>query len=211
MIPDAITGDFDSARPDVLEHYRAQGCRVVPEPSQNLNDLEKAVNMVLARPREEDARPLACVAYGAFGDRFDHELSAIGVLYRHSHMFEGPLLLAGERMTARLLASGRHVIAPDPVLEGPTCGLLPIGGRCERVSSSGLRWNLDAQALEFGGLVSSSNQLLPRDSGGSSSPDEDLEAHTGGWEDVCVETTQPLVWTTTVRPRGGSSESPLPI
>jgi thiamine pyrophosphokinase len=49
----------------------------------------------------------------------------------------------------------------DPEVEGrnPTCGLLPIGGRVEAVTTTGLKWNLDHQALDFAGLVSSSNQV----------------------------------------------------
>lgn len=47
----------------------------------------------------------------------------------------------------------------DEVGEGPTCGLVPLGGRCDRATTSGLRWDLDgARPLEFGGLVSTSNR-----------------------------------------------------
>ena len=34
MVPDAVTGDFDSIREDVLEFYKARGCTVAHNPSQ---------------------------------------------------------------------------------------------------------------------------------------------------------------------------------
>ena len=85
-------------------------------------------------------------------------------------------------------APGRHVPRPNPLIEGPTCGLLPIGGKCDKVHTSGLRWNLRGEPLEFGGLVSSSNQLLA-----------DPET---GLAEVHVSTTHPVVWTTVLRPDG---------
>ncbi|KAL3910991.1 MAG: hypothetical protein SGARI_001859, partial [Bacillariaceae sp.] len=47
------------------------------------------------------------------------------------------------------------------VLEGPTCGLIPLGCRCDSAVTSGLKWDLDGtMPLEFGGLVSSSNRVM---------------------------------------------------
>ena len=44
--------------------------------------------------------------------------------------------------------------------EGPTCGLIPIGSKCDKVVTSGFKWDLDGSIpLEFGGLVSTSNHL----------------------------------------------------
>jgi thiamine pyrophosphokinase len=130
------------------------------------------------------------VAFGAFGDRFDHELASINVLHRYTKFAR--LILMGERMTASLLMPGRHVLRPNALIEGPTCGLLPIGAGCDAVWTSGLRWNLRGEPLRFGGTISSSNQMLG-------------DAATGGIAPVTVTTTHPLVWTTVLRPEGWPS------
>ena len=206
MTPDAVTGDFDSIRPEVLDFYRQRGTRIHHDPDPNSTDFDKALRLV------EDAQDAAMrsarncatpggsgqhsttratrrwtvIAFGAFGDRFDHELASINVLHRY-RKFER-LILMGQRMTASLLMPGRHVIRPNALIEGPTCGLLPIGGRVESVWTSGLRWNLRGEALEFGGLVSSSNQMT--------------SDAAGGIEPISVTTSHPLIWTSVLRPEG---------
>ena len=50
MLPDAITGDLDSAREGVLDFYSERGTRVVPNPSQDSNDLEKVSKLRPLRP-----------------------------------------------------------------------------------------------------------------------------------------------------------------
>jgi len=74
-----------------------------------------------------------------------------------------------------LLRPGRHVIIPLPTIEGPTCGLLPIGGRTT-VTSRGLQWDVHEQELAFGHLISSSNRITE--------------------STVYIETSHALVWTT---------------
>lgn len=195
MVPDAVTGDFDSIRPDVLDFYRERGCHIAHDPSPNSTDFDKALHLVeeaqaaAASPCEHAItnKRWTVICFGAFGDRFDHELAAINVLYRYRDRFDR-LMLMGERMTACLLPAGRHILRPNTLIEGPTCGLLPIGGRCDAVWTSGLRWNLRGGPLEFGGLISSSNQML-------------AQPETGAME-VRVTTTHPLVWTTVLRPDG---------
>ena len=45
--------------------------------------------------------------------------------------------------------------------EGPTCGLIPLGCRCESITTTGLKWDLDGTTpLCFGGVVSSSNRMM---------------------------------------------------
>ena len=197
MVPDAVTGDFDSIDPDVLEFYRQRGCTIAHDPDPSCTDFDKALKLVEEAQaaahrscKHGQPRRWTVVAFGAFGDRFDHELASINVLHRH-RCFER-LILMGERMTATLLPPGRHHIQPNALIEGPTCGLLPIGGPCDAVWTSGLRWDLDGERLEFGGLVSTSNQMLS-------------DPATGALEPISVTTTHPLVWTTVLRPDGWPS------
>lgn len=57
----------------------------------------------------------------------------------------------------RALPVGKSRITVAAPFEGPTCGLLPLGAPATRVTTSGLKWNLDAGELAFGALVSSND------------------------------------------------------
>lgn len=115
------------------------------------------------------------VGLGAFGGRFDHEMQAISLLHAYTSRFHR-LVLMGAGNVAFLLEPGlAHAIEPDLRFEGPTVGLIPVGGPCQTVTTEGLRWNLDGRGLEFGVCVSSSNLVV-----------EDV---------VRVTTDAPLVWT----------------
>ena len=92
----------------------------------------------------------------------------------------GSMLLLSEHSLGMVLPPGDHELVPDRRLEGPICGLVPLGGACSRVLTTGLKWNLDGSSLAFGGAVSSSNELDP--CAGS----------------VTVSNSHPLLWTTSV-------------
>ena len=209
-VPDLIKGDLDSLRPDVRARYEALGVRVVLDPDQETNDLDKALRSVISeRERllldrswggEDDGdreggrgSPPAAPAslevsiYGAFGGRFDQEMASMQALYRWGDALSHRIVLysedtcafllpAGVTNEVRLPALGREGGAggartsssrgdggdgPWPMGEGATCGLIPLGGRCDYVRTTGLRWNLDGTApTEFGGLVSTSNRIV---------------------------------------------------
>lgn len=115
------------------------------------------------------------VGLGAFGGRFDHEMAALSLLHAYNSRF-CRLVLMGAGNVAFLLAPGfDHIIEPDERFEGPTVGLLPVGGACRSVTTEGLKWNIEEGSLEFGFLVSSSNSLMGKE--------------------VRVVTDAPLVWT----------------
>ena len=149
--------------------------------------------------------------YGGFGGRFDQEMGVVNALFvwgKRGAFQRTTMAVYDEQTCAFVLPEsptkseiritfpggvspsssaeeeeeGNHQRTICRVGEGPTCGLIPIVGRCERVVTTGLRWNLDGSVpLEFGGLVSSSNRVV-----------DDL---------VTVETSSPMLFTAEIIPR----------
>lgn len=105
--------------------------------------------------------------YGAFGGRFDQEMASLQALHKWSDQFGAAnLWLYDEHTCACLLRPNsprlrRNVVTMCPSVENlKSVGLIPLGGRCDKVITSGFRWNLDEDSMEFGGLVSTSNEML---------------------------------------------------
>ena len=75
------------------------------------------------------------VAYGAFGGRLDQQMANLNMAYTFDcfrHLF-----LLSDHSVAFLLRPGAHVIEPDLDAEDGSCGLIPLGGRCEGVVTTG--------------------------------------------------------------------------
>ena len=95
---------------------------------------------------------------------------------------ETNIVLLGRTSMAVLIPPGTTVIRPDLRAEGPSCGLVPLTGPA-RVTTSGLKWNLDGDEITFRRFISTSNELLP------------VEVSSG---EVVITTDRALVWTTDI-------------
>lgn len=199
MLPDVITGDLDSLRADVASYYSARGVPIEVDPNQDTHDFQKCLRWLQRRqetghgelsdrpgpdgaagPRSlgDSTSPFAVVAYGAFGGRLDQQMANLDMVYTYDCF--RPFYLVSEQSLAFLLRPGAHVIECNRHAEDGTCGLIPLGGRCDHVRTTGLKWDLDGRrALEFGSLISSSNQIIN--------------------DRVTVETDSPLLWTADLR------------
>ena len=187
LIPDLVRGDLDSLQDDVRKFYEAKGVQIERDPNQDNNDLDKALSAL--KVEDNNSSSLQVVVYGGFGGRFDQEMASMQALFIWSEHFQHNILIVDDNTSAFLIPAGmryeirlpRYGTSPDMSVlgEGPTCGLIPLGCPCERVVTTGFRWNLDGSVpLQFGGLVSTSNYV-----------EEEL---------VTIETSHPLIFTTEI-------------
>jgi len=265
-VPTFIKGDLDSLRPDVERFYRSSKCRVVRDPDQDTNDLEKCLQLVqdLCEGKQptgdEDAaenadgvhcfpqlqnkqHSITVVVFGAFGGRFDQQIATLHALYLYADYFDRIVLL-GDGNCATLLHPGArhdgtmrrqtepkeslnaalsvlpssspspaavisetveqspndmitHTLCLIPAVEGPSCSLLPVGSRCDMVSTTGLKWNLASQPLALGELISTSNRVVGNE--GKASGDDDATTSVAATEldqesAITVQTSHPLLW-----------------
>ena len=189
LIPDRIRGDLDSLDPSVRAYYESKGVSVEQDFCQDTNDLDKALQVLTTRSEESGGSSSGTavdrvVIYGAFGGRFDQEMASFAALYKWAPAFRWQLYLYSDETCAFLVPSEKDCEIRLPFTdaynleggdgesnnnnsvgqdcgEGPTCGLVPLGCRCESVVTSGLKWDLDGfLPLEFGGLVSTSNRVM---------------------------------------------------
>jgi len=202
--PTHIKGDLDSLRPDVEAYYRNAKSCVVRDSDQDTNDLQKCLRLAqeLVQPSlrvpllagsvagevagdakeansengSDGLRPVVVVVFGAFGGRFDQQMASLHALYEYSSVFHRMVLLGDGNCATLLAPDASHSITLVEGIEGPCCSLLPVGNRCERVSTSGLKWNLADQPLALGELISSSNRV--RSDG----------------NEITVKTSEPLLW-----------------
>ena len=217
-LPDAICGDLDSIRDDVREYYILRGVDLRHYPSQDYNDLDKCLVYLEDKFRRVDLDSVATTTssqtrqrrvyvLGGGAGRLDQSISCLQALFNWAPRFASGaqadprlsngarLLLFGESDCTMLLPPGRHVHHILRDIEGDECGLLPLGGACT-VSTTGLQWNLKQQVLSFGGLVSTSNRVLPLAiSDGTNSEDSSASIERLHTVDVEIETDAPLVWT----------------
>ncbi|XP_067947236.1 thiamine pyrophosphokinase 1-like isoform X2 [Watersipora subatra] len=156
--PDVITGDFDSARPEVLDFYRRKGVSIRETKDQDYTDFSKCLTIVSSMCSESPKNILRIVVFGAYGSRLDHQLSNISSLVRAHEFTNLPICLLDANQLAFLLREGEHEIHVDDIDEVEWCGLVPVV-QPVLTSTNGLKWNLDNHTMACDGLISTSNQI----------------------------------------------------
>lgn len=160
FMPDFISGDFDSAKPEVLEYYRKKGVEIIPTPDQNETDYTKAVRIVCDKLKENQMKVACICTHVSFDGRFDHILANLNTLFTATELTETPLYLICGQSLSFLIQKGSNIVKTASPWRDVWCGLVPIGEPCHSVTTTGLKYNLDHQCLKFGKLISTSNSFL---------------------------------------------------
>ncbi|PSR85995.1 Thiamine pyrophosphokinase [Actinidia chinensis var. chinensis] len=157
--PDVIKGDMDSVRQEVIDFYANLGTKIVDaSDDQDTTDLHKCVAYICDSTPNLEKSNLCILVAGALGGRFDHEIGIINVLCLFSTM--RIVLLSDDCLILLLPSTHCHEILIQSSVEGPHCGLIPIGMPSKRTTTTGLKWDLSDTEMRFGGLISTSNIVI---------------------------------------------------
>ncbi|CAO3627106.1 unnamed protein product [Cunninghamella echinulata] len=173
-IPDQILGDLDSIRPEVQSFYASKNVNIQKKFDQVSTDFMKCIDFV-----KEEEKKKSSVALPALGGRFDQTIASIHVLYMAQEWKEKRrmILVSDENLTILLNKGISHIHCLQDI-EGPTCGILPIGSPAI-LTTKGLKWNLEKHKCCLGGTISTSNAI-----------DSEL---------IEIETDAPVVWTIEIK------------
>jgi thiamine pyrophosphokinase len=141
-----LLGDFDSIDPLMLSEARHTSV-VVPAPDQNKTDLEKGLAYLDA------LTPSSITIVGATGRRLQHTLENLRLLKCY-HNSQRPLVMLSESET---IAYHENTTITLSGTIGDAVSIL--GFPCARVSTLGLTYDMQNQALQFDLSNSISNAL----------------------------------------------------
>jgi thiamine pyrophosphokinase len=141
--PDAVVGDLDSIRPGVRSWVGEE--RMVVRADQDFTDLHKTLEFAF-----EERQAQQVIVLAATGGRLDHDLENLALLARWAS--RGSLELRDERHRV-VPVLGQTELATTA---GQGISLMPVG-RCEKVFTRGLHWELNGEPLDLAGKTSVSN------------------------------------------------------
>ncbi|GAB1600357.1 thiamin pyrophosphokinase 1-like [Argonauta hians] len=157
-IPDIITGDFDSIKPEVKEYYQLNGVDVIETPDQNETDFTKCLRIVFGLINHVQVERIIVLV--GFQGRVDQQFANFNTLYTFRNLGYDkfvPIYMMSETDLVCLLRTGKNRIEVASEIRDGNCGLIPLGQPCTNITTRGLKWNLDKATLEFGQLISTSN------------------------------------------------------
>ncbi|MEF9952520.1 MAG: thiamine diphosphokinase [Clostridium sp.] len=146
---DYLIGDFDSIRRDALEYYENTNTQIFSYPcDKDFTDTELCLNKALEVGADE-------IFYiGAIGDRIDHSLSNIHLLYK--------TLKKGVK--SQILSKTADIFICNDTLKikgniGETISILPLLSPINGITLRGFKYLLNGESFEFGDVFGTCNIL----------------------------------------------------
>jgi thiamine pyrophosphokinase len=143
-LPDVVIGDLDS-----FKYTNHEGVKVVHNPDQETNDLEKALHFALQNGAQH------CVVLGALGKRFDHTIKNISVLQQFQSKFES-IIFRDDYGDLFLVTSP---FKPNYTV-GTVISFFPVANAITGFSSKGVKYPLSNSALVMGAQDGTSNEII---------------------------------------------------
>jgi len=132
-IPSLIIGDLDSAASTSLQNYSQVPIKKFPH-YKDETDLELAIVEALK------LQPTLIGLFGVLEGRTDHALYNLHILHR----FPNLLRIESDTETIRVLEGNSQISS----FAGQPVSLIPIGGPCHEVNTSGLKWELKDATMD---------------------------------------------------------------
>lgn len=151
LSPAVLIGDLDSVTPTVLAALEAAGCTVLRHPTAK-DETDAELALLYAAQRA----PSRITLIGALGGRIDHELANLMLLALPELQGLQAAIYDGATWV-RLLPEGPSELAGAA---GDTVSLLPLGGDCHGITTSGLAYPLCDESLYVGAARGVSNVML---------------------------------------------------
>jgi thiamine pyrophosphokinase len=143
--PHLIIGDLDSMIP--LTKRVFSDVETIFLPDQNSTDLEKALDYLIAHKYER------AVIFGATGNQVDHTLANFSILLK----YQGRIELTIKDALFDIFFVDKEITLPTA--PGQRISLMPAAV-CRGITTTGLRYPLSNETLEFGVREGVSNEAL---------------------------------------------------
>jgi thiamine pyrophosphokinase len=136
IVPGYIIGDFDGATDDTIGYFRKLGVKFKKVVNQNKNDLEKALDLAIAK------KIFNVSVIGFAGGRLDHTFGNLSILSRYSRFVN---ITVYDGIFKGVFIRNKTVIR---CRRRSTVSLMPVP-RASGITTKGLKWKLRNEELTF--------------------------------------------------------------
>lgn len=149
LVPEVIIGDMDSLSPELLNHFKEQGSRIISYPeAKDETDTQLALDYALGMAPDD------IYIFGACGSRIDHTLANLSLLV--SGLKKDITIKLIDEWCEVFLVDGRYVVKGEV---GQTVSLLPFSDTVTGITLEGFEYPLKNGVMEIGKPYGVSNRL----------------------------------------------------
>ncbi|XP_023246414.1 thiamin pyrophosphokinase 1 isoform X2 [Copidosoma floridanum] len=177
-LPTLVTGDMDSISQDLLNKLKSIKAKIIVTPDVMETDFTKSLRELKEYSIKNNIKLNGVHVVAETEGRLDHVIANINTLYKCDKFLNDlwVIQISSNSLTWLLKVGSHKIIIPKILLEKKVwCALIPFGDSNNRVSTTGLKWNLNNTCMKFGELISTSNTY-------------------SGQPEVTITTNAPLIW-----------------